>query len=280
MTAVNLTSVLAPAVEKNTLVPGLVVLGWEDACAYLEAAEELAAPIILQAGPGCRAHTSIPVIGKMLRHLADQADIPVVCHLDHGYSAEECLAALDHGFTSVMFDGSKLPIEENIKITREIAESAHKADVSVEGEVGFVGYAEGAQSASTDLDEVRRFNDESLADAIAVSVGNVHLQENSQSQIDFAQLEQIEACTSLPLVIHGGSGVSSVDRLRLARETRVCKINIGTELRQAFGTSLRSVLQNNPQTYDRIEILKATMPDLKSAARQVLSQFTEGGREG
>ena len=146
MTATNLADVLGPAAAEGYALAGLVVLGWEDAVAYVEAAEEVGCPVILQAGPGCRAHTPLPVIGKMLRHLADQATVPVVCHLDHGYSIEECRAGLDHGFTSLMFDGSALPIDENIDLTRRLAVDAHAAGASLEGEVGFVGYAAGAAS--------------------------------------------------------------------------------------------------------------------------------------
>jgi fructose-bisphosphate aldolase class II len=135
MTAVSLKEVLKPAMEEHRAVAGLVVLGWEDARAYVEAAEETGIPIILQAGPGCRAHTPVPILGKIFRHLADQASVPIVCHIDHGYSVQECLEGIDSGFTSVMFDGSKLPISENIDITARIVETANAAGVSVEGEV-------------------------------------------------------------------------------------------------------------------------------------------------
>ena len=88
MTAVSLKEVLKPAMEEHRAVAGLVVLGWEDARAYVAAAEETGIPIILQAGPGCRAHTPVPILGKIFRHLADQASVPIVCHIDHGYSVQ------------------------------------------------------------------------------------------------------------------------------------------------------------------------------------------------
>ena len=144
MTAATLRDVLEPAVRDGYAVAGLVVLGWEDAVAYVEAAEANGIPIILQAGPGCRKHTPVPVLGKMLRTLADQASVPVVCHIDHAKTADECREGIDEGFTSVMFDGSDLPIGQNIAITAQICEAAHAAGVSVEGEVGFVGYSAGA----------------------------------------------------------------------------------------------------------------------------------------
>ncbi len=271
MTAVPLSEVLAPAAREGYALAGFVVLGWEDAVAFVEAAEETGRPVILQAGPGCRAHTPVPVLGRMFRHLADQASVPVVCHIDHGYTIDDCRAGIDHGFTSVMFDGSRLPISENIELTARLAGEAHAAGVSVEGEVGFVGYAQGETSAFTDPDEVARFDRESGADAIAVSVGNVHLQTEATGGIDFDALRAIEVVTTRPLVLHGGSGIPSETRRRLARESRVCKFNIGTELRQVFARSLRGFLNENPEKFDRIEMLKQTIPPMRAQAVEILN---------
>ena len=239
MTVATLKDVLQPAMTGGYAVAGLVVLGWEDAKAYVEAAEETGLPVILQAGPGCRAHTPLPILGKMFRHLAEQATVPVVCHLDHGYKPEECFEAIACGFTSVMFDGSKLPLSENIDLTAGIVEKARSAGVSVEGEVGYVGYADGPASAGTTPDEAARFDRDSGADAMAISVGNVHLQTEKSDGIDFAALRAIEAVTTLPLVLHGGSGIPAAIRRKLASKSRVSKFNIGTELRMAFGQALR-----------------------------------------
>ncbi|WP_299472345.1 class II fructose-bisphosphate aldolase [uncultured Roseibium sp.] len=274
MTAATLAEVLEPALSENYALAGLVVLGWEDAVAFVEAAEEAGCPVILQAGPGCRAHTPVSVIGKMMRHLADQASVPVVCHLDHGYTVDECRAGIDHGFTSVMFDGSKLPVSENIDLTAGLAEEAHAANVSVEGEVGYVGYAEGAASAFTDPGEAERFDKESGADAIAISVGNVHLQTEKTDGIDFEALLAIERVTSKPLVLHGGSGIPPAVRRRLAKDTKVCKFNLGTELRQTFGASLRQTLEDNPQMFDRLSILKSTMPAMRQSVSDILKTIT------
>ncbi|WP_282610030.1 class II fructose-bisphosphate aldolase [Pelagibius sp. Alg239-R121] len=270
MTAASLSDVLQAAMGGGYAVAGLVVLGWEDACAYVEAAEQAGIPIILQAGPGCRAHTPVPVLGKMFRHLADRAGVPVVCHIDHGYSLEDCLEGIDNGFTSVMFDGSKLPISENVDITARIVEKARAAGVSVEGEVGFVGYAEGAASATTDPGEAARFERESGADALAISVGNVHLQTEKTAGIDFKVLASIEAATTLPLVLHGGSGIPIETRRKLARETRVSKFNIGTELRMAFGQALKENLQSHPEAFDRLDLLKPTIPAVRDTTLQVI----------
>ncbi|MEO1111767.1 MAG: class II fructose-bisphosphate aldolase [Pseudomonadota bacterium] len=277
MTAATLAEVLEPALSDGYALAGLVVLGWEDAVAFVEAAEEAGCPVILQAGPGCRAHTPVPVIGKMMRHLADQASVPVVCHLDHGYTVDECRAGIDHGFTSVMFDGSKLPISENVDLTAGLVREAHAASVSVEGEVGYVGYAQGAASAFTDPVEAARFDRESGADAIAVSVGNVHLQTEKSDGIDFDAVKAIEEVTTKPLVLHGGSGIPPEIRKRLAHETRVCKFNLGTELRQTFGRTLRQTLAEQPEVFDRLAILKSTMPAMRECVSDILKTITLKG---
>ena len=117
MTAVNLKTLLKKANKNNYAVAGLVVITWEDALAYTEAADETGIPIILQAGPSCRSFTPLPILGKMFRYLADQTKIPICCHLDHGFSYRECKEGIDSGFTSVMFDGSKMPLKKNINIS-------------------------------------------------------------------------------------------------------------------------------------------------------------------
>jgi fructose-bisphosphate aldolase class II len=206
----------------------------------------------------------------MFRHLAEAASVPVVAHLDHGYSADDCRAAIDCGFTSVMFDGSQLPLAENIAQTRAIAQMAHGAGVSLEGEIGFVGYAAGAASHGTDPDEARRFAQETGVDAMAISIGNVHLQEAQGAAINMDLLRAIEAVTDVPLVLHGSSGIPDATRRALALTTKVCKFNVGTELRQVFGSALRQELAQNPDEFDRIALLSALEAPLTDAARRVI----------
>lgn len=273
---VTLADVLQPALKDRTAVAGLVCLGWEDMRAFAFAAEAENAPVILQAGPGCRAHTPIPVLAKMMRHLAEQVSVPVVIHLDHGTSRLECEVAIAEGFTSVMYDGSKMELSQNIDETAKIADMAHKAGVSCEGEIGFVGYAGGASSAGTDPEEAARFARETKVDAMAVSIGNVHLTQNKSAALDEVQLRAIEAVTTVPLVIHGGSGVPIEQRRALAANSNICKFNIGTELRLAFGTALRLALENDPTAFDRIEILKQTHLPLMTATRGIIANLRAG----
>ena len=270
MTLATLKDVLQPALNGGFAVGGLVTLGWEDMRAYVNAAEAEGLPVILQAGPSCRANTPLPILGKMFRTLAETVSVPVVAHLDHGYTFEECQEALDSGFTSLMYDGSRKPLAQNIDETARIAEIAHAAGISCEGEIGFVGYSEGENSLGTDPEEAAIFARDSGVDAMAISVGNVHLQQNHEGGLDEVRIRAIETLTEVPLVIHGGSGVPLEQRQRLARTSKVCKFNIGTELRLGFGKSIRQILADDSEVFDRIQILKQVEPDLQAAAQIAL----------
>jgi len=270
MTVATLSEVLQPALTEGYAVAGLVCLGWEDMQAYVAAAEAEQCPVILQAGPGCREHTPLPILGAMFAHLAENASVPVVSHLDHGYSIEECKQAIESGFTSVMYDGSRKPLQQNIDETATIAVLAHSANVSCEGEIGFVGYDGGEESDGTDPDEAAKFASETSVDAMAISVGNVHLQQDEGKGLDVERIKAIESLTDIPLVIHGGSGVPNAQRILLANESNICKFNIGTELRMAFGQALRSSINTDSDRFDRVAILKDTVVPVTQAARLVL----------
>jgi len=278
MTVATLGEVLKPALENKYAVAGLVCLGWEDMRAFVAAAEAEKAPVILQAGPSCREHTPLPVLGAMFRHLAENASVPVVIHLDHGYGADECREALESGFTSLMYDGSRKPLQQNIDETAAIAEMAHDAGISCEGEIGFVGYSDGESSAGTVPLEAQKFALETGVDAMAISVGNVHLQQNADGGLDEKRIAEIDDITNTPLVIHGGSGVPHEQRLALSRSTSICKFNIGTELRMAFGAALRRAVNQDDERFDRVLILKETHDPVEAAARIALQVVGSSGR--
>ena len=268
----NLATILAPAVERGYAVACFNVFGWEDARAVVDAAGELGAPVVLAANLTFRQFMPLEVIAVMLRRLAEDASVPVCVHLDHCYEIPEALRAIDAGFTSVMYDGSQLPLDDNIAGTREVARHAHAADCSVEAEIGSVPYAEGRDHIKTELTRVEdaaRLAAEGSADALAISIGNVHRLAAPRATIDFALLARIEAVVRTPLVIHGTSGIHEGDITRLAR-TRVTKFNIGTVLRQAFGRSLRETLGRHPERFDRLEIMGEVMPGVRHTAAHMI----------
>ena len=270
MTAVSLNEVLPDALSKGYAIPGFVVLGWEDAIAFVEASEETNCPVIIQAGPACREHTPIPILARMFRHLADQAKTKIVCHLDHATNESECKIAIDEGFTSIMYDGSKLNLEDNIHKTLTICELAKKQNISVEAELGFVGYSESENSNLTNPTDVKIFVDQTNIDALAVSVGNVHLQNSQKGSINTKVLDAIQKKTSCPLVLHGASGIPYELRKELALNTSVCKFNIGTELRLEFGKSIRNILKDNQTEFDRINILSKIIAPMKEKAKNII----------
>ncbi|MEP5986306.1 class II fructose-bisphosphate aldolase, partial [Roseibium sp.] len=139
--------------------------------------------------------------------------------------------------------------------------------------IGFVGYSGGEGSAGTDPDEAAKFARETRIDAMAISVGNVHLQQDKEGGLDEPRIHAIEAVTEVPLVIHGGSGVPVAQRRALARGSSICKFNIGTELRMAFGAALREAVNKDPSRFDRVTILKDTHDPVVAATRKVLQAF-------
>jgi len=269
----NLAKILAPAVDGGYSVACFNVFGWEDARAVVEGAAKLNAPVILAVNLDFRRSMPLEAICVMLRSLAASAAIPVCIHLDHTYEVDEVLRAVDLGFSSVMFDGSQLTLEENIAGTQRVAQYAHAAGCSVEAEIGSVPYAEGRAHIKSELTQVSdavRFAAESGTDAMAVSVGNVHRLQTPGASIDFARLAQIEAAVRVPLVIHGTSGLFERDIVRLVR-SRIAKFNIGTVLRQAFGRGLRDTLARYPDRFDRLEIMRDAMPAVSREAMRMIS---------
>ena len=269
---VNLAKLVTPAAESGYAVACFNVFGWEDARAVVKAAEGLGAPVVLAANVNFRQFMPLEVIAAMLRRLAEDTSVQVCVHLDHCYEIEEVLRAIDAGFTSVMYDGSQLSLAENIAGTRRVAQYAHAAGCSVEGEIGSVPYAEGRAHIKTERTRVAdaaRLAEASELDALAVSIGNIHRLNTPGAKIDFALLAQIEAAVRTPLVIHGTSGIFEEDIARLA-VSRVAKFNIGTVLRQAFGGTLRETLARNPERFDRIEIMTDVMGGMETAAARMI----------
>lgn len=265
---VRMKELLQEAAEANHAVPAFNVFGYEDAIAAVRAAEELDAPVILATNPGAVQHMPIPYLAPLLVQIARDAKVPVVVHLDHGKSYDYAAMAIAYGYTSVMFDGSQLPLEENIRLTREVVGLAAKRGITTEAEIGSVGYSDPAMKMKheySDPDEVQRFAEETGVDAVAVSIGTVHRMEEQGANIDYGLLERIEARVRTPLVLHGSTGVRDEDLRRLAA-TRIAKVNIGTALRMAFGRTMRQEMENHPSEFDRIRLFRQPMEAVKQAA--------------
>ncbi|MFZ5967555.1 MAG: class II fructose-bisphosphate aldolase [Bacillota bacterium] len=267
---VNLNKALEGIAEKKCAIPGFNVFGYEDAIAVVRAAEELNAPVILMTNKVAVSHMPIEYLADLLCSIADDAKVPVCVHLDHATECDLVSRAIKSGFTSVMYDGSQLPLRENIRNTKEIVEFAHTCGVSVEAEIGSVGYNAPdvqAKAVYTDPEEARIFAEETGVDALAVAVGTLHRMETQEAVIQFDRLEAIQKLVDIPLVIHGSTGITDTDLQKLITY-RVAKVNIGTALRMAFGKALREEMNKNPNEFDRIKLFKTPMLKVQEEAKK------------
>lgn len=268
----NLDQLLRPALDAQYAVGCFNVFGYEDARAVVNAAEARNASVILSVNLDFAAFMSLEQIAGMLRPLAVDSKTQVGLHLDHHYDLEPVHQAIDLGFSSVMYDGSQLPIEENIRGISEAVSHASQKGVTVEAEVGSVPYASGRdhiRSALTEVDEALAMAEFGRPSALAVSVGNVHRVEGDPVDIDFCRLTELQAALDLPLVIHGTSGIRDED-VRTMSRGRVCKFNIGTCLRQRFGSALRTTLATDANLFDRLAIMNKVMPELEDEAARMI----------
>jgi fructose-bisphosphate aldolase, class II len=264
----QLSEVLEGTIEGKYAIPAFNVYGYEDAKPIVEAAEELQVPVILATNIVALEYMPMSTLSKILIDMAEKSSVPVVVHLDHGKDYNTIVQALYCGYSSVMYDGSQLPLEQNIKNTKEIVKLAKSLGISVEGEIGSVGYSDpnlGIKGFFTDPNETRIFFEETGVDAVAVSVGTVHRMEKQTANIDFNLIEEIEKVIPVPLVMHGSTGIPNRDLQKIAK-TKFGKVNIGTAIRQAFGYKLRDEMNKNPEIYDRLELFKEPMKTIKNVA--------------
>ncbi len=268
----NLQDILLPAREEGYAVACFNVFGFEDSRAVIDAAESRNASVILSINLDMRQFMTMDQIIGMLKPMAESAKIPVCIHLDHTYEVDVVKQAVDTGFTSVMFDGSQLPISENIASIKDVVSYSHPKGVSVEAEVGSVPYATGRdhiKSELTDLSEALAMEKEGKPDALAISIGNVHRLESGSVEINIERFYELEKELTIPLVIHGTSGIKDKD-IQMLSKHHITKFNVGTVLRRSFGDSLRSTLESDPNLFDRITIMKKVIPDLKDTASKVI----------
>lgn len=235
---VNMDNVLYPA-KKGTYGIGLFnACNLELARGIIEAAEEVQSPVIFGTAEVLFPYGPLEIISEYLKDMAEQASVPVVLHLDHGLKEETCKKALKFGFSSVMYDCSTLGYEENIKRVAEMAAIAHEYGATIEGELGHVGDNEGADALTdphafyTDPDQAEDFVKRTGVDALAIAVGTAHGAYKFPPKLDFERIEKIASRLDIPLVLHGGSGLTDED-FRHAIQSGISKINIFTDINVA-----------------------------------------------
>ena len=278
MPFVTLKEVLTAAEEGQYAVGAFNANNMEIVQAIIEAAEEERAPVILQASQGALKYAGIGYITAIVQAAAASSTVPVVLHLDPGTSFEQTMQCLKHGFTSVMFDGSHYSLAENIALTRKVAEVAHAMGASIEGELGRIGGTEDDISVAerdaffTDPAEAQQFVAETKVDALAIAIGTAHGPYKGEPVLDFARLTDINDRVATPLVLHGASGVPD-DSIRKAVAGGIRKINIDTELRQAFTRAVRQIVQEKPAEIDPRKILGPAKEAMKEVVKAKMRLF-------
>lgn len=231
MALVTMKQLITQAASENRGCGAFSVGNMEMVRGAIQAAEELNTPIILQIAEVRLPHSPLELMGPMMIQAAKEASVDVAVHLDHGLTMETVKKALELGFTSVMFDGSRKPFEENISCTRQVVELAKQYGATVEAELGLVGGSEDGKSdhgiRCTDPEDAVVFCEKTGVDALAVAIGNAHGDYPVAPQLAFDVLEEIHNRVEIPLVLHGGSGITDEDFQR-AISLGIRKVNIAT----------------------------------------------------
>ena len=210
---------------------------------------------------------NMQLLTSMIKSASDFFNIPVCLHLDHGNSFESCKKAIDAGFTSVMIDASKYNLEKNIEITKQVVDYAKMKNVTVEAEIGHIGTKEN-ETIIASSEEAKRLVEETNIDSLAPSIGNIHgLQE--KTNLDFKIVEEISQKVNIPLVLHGGSGLSK-EEIKKAIKAGICKININTELQVVWSNKVREYLEKNKEVYDPRKIIKSGEEALKNNVKNII----------
>lgn len=275
---VNLNQMLKKAKEEHYAVPHFNINNLEWTKFILEECNELNVPVILGVSEGSVKYMgSYLVVADLVKALVKSLNIkiPVCLHLDHGSSLESCISAIDAGFSSVMIDGSSLPLEENIKITKEVVSYAHERGISVEAEVGHIGTTEDnmtKEETNATLEDCQILYENTDIDALAAALGSVHGFYKKEANLDFETMELINKSLPVPLVLHGGTGISD-DKIRMAISKGISKININTELQSVWSKAVRKYLLENEDVYDPRKIISSGEAAMKERISEIVTLF-------
>lgn len=234
------------AQEGGYAVPAFNAENLEMLQGIIRAAEELSSPVIVQTTTPTVAYIGGTMMAAMVKTAAEHASVSVALHLDHCASIDGVKAAIKAGYSSVMFDGSKLSFEENVRLSKTAADLAKLAGVTLECELGKVGGKEdnvSAEASYTDVDEARSFVKQTNVDILAIAIGTAHGFYKGEPKLDFDRIASIREATGVPLVLHGGSGVPE-ESVRRAISLGMCKVNFATELRFAATLGVRRILSD------------------------------------
>ncbi|WP_276632611.1 class II fructose-bisphosphate aldolase, partial [Terrisporobacter hibernicus] len=248
MELVTTKDILKKAQEGKYAVGAFNVENMEMVMAVISAAEEMNSPVIMQTTPSTVKYAGLDYFLANAKVAASRAKVPVVMHLDHGSSFELASEAFRAGYTSIMIDGSHSSFEDNIKISKAVVDMCKSSGIAVEAELGKVGGKEddldGGDGGFTDPKEAKLFVEKTGVDSLAVAIGTAHGLYKGEPKLDLDRLSQIKEVVSIPLVLHGGSGIPD-SKVQESIKRGICKVNYATELRIAFTKGVTKYLEEN-----------------------------------
>lgn len=254
MALVTTKQILLDAQEGHYAVGAFNVENMEMVMAVIEAAEEMNAPVIMQTTPSTVKYAGLDYYLANVKAAAERADIPVALHLDHGSSYGLAMQALRTGYTSIMIDGSHEGFEDNVVLTKAVVDACRPSGIPVEAELGKVGGKEddldgGDGDGYTDPNQAKEFVERTGASSLAVAIGTAHGLYKGEPKLEQERLSNIRQVVSVPLVLHGASGVPD-EAVREAIRRGICKVNYATELRIAYSNGIKEVLKTDPDIID------------------------------
>ncbi|MCD8364375.1 MAG: class II fructose-bisphosphate aldolase [Clostridiales bacterium] len=268
----KVSNILKIADESNTAAIAFICMDYVMARSVVYAAEATNTPAIVMLYPEhvtIQHTTGWKKYAAMVRELAGEVKVPIGLHADHDYTYEAIVNTLESGFESVMMDGSMNDLDTNIALTRKVVLKAHEMGAIVEGEIGHVGVAANADNANADLytkpDAAEKFCREAGVDSLAISIGNAHGEYRETPHLDIRRLEEIDAATNVPLVLHGGSGIPD-DQLKIAFSKGIRKFNLGTEFLGKYYNAVSAFTADNENNPDPVKIIN--MPEYVQARLQ------------
>ena len=283
MPLVTSKELLLAALEGHYAIGAFNANNMEQIQGIVDAAVEERAPVILQVSQGAIRYAGLEFSVAMVRAAAEGADVPVVLHLDHGTDFDQNVLCLRAGFTSLMFDGSKKPYEENVATTARVAQIAHVCNIPVEAELGKVlQSADGVtdqdvRNAMTNPEQALDFVQRTGCDSLAVAIGSVHAMKSAQAELDIERLKELRQAVNIPFVLHGSSGVKEESEVEAILHG-ICKINVATMLNQAFVEGLVAAQKDDPTNVDPRKWLSRSRDAVKEVVRHKIRLFGSSGK--
>lgn len=283
MSLVSMNAFLPRAKKEGFAVGQFNVNNLEYFQAIVEAGKELNAPLIFGASEGAIRYVGLNNVVALARVAAEESGLPIALHLDHGSSFEVVMKCIRAGFSSVMFDGSHYPLEENIRLTKKVVEAAHAIGVSVEGELGTIGGVEDDLNVADEDATIAnpkdaiRFWEETQVDAMAIAVGTAHGMYKGVPKIRYEVIDEVAKAIDAPIVLHGGSGVPD-EAIRKSISLGVGKINVNTENQVASTKVVREVLDKNPEMIDPRKYLGPAREAIKETVKEKIRLFGSEGK--